>query len=185
MARSLRLAGWSHAMLTAVLLASGSASAQIGGIGPSGSPLGMTSPLGIGTAAAVPRPGIPMVATELSTPGVSPMTSGTSPLGAAPGNITTCSSIGGSLPQVSSGMGGSMAGISSSSAMSATGTPARPPSSTAAARWETRQAPAWESPAVRPPGPHRRPRHRQEWGWGRRSAASAFRWARPSWEWEG
>ena len=123
MARSLRLAGWSLAMLTAVLLASGSASAQIGGIGPSGSPLGMTSPLGIGPAPAVPRTGIPMGATELSTPGVSPMTSGTSPLGAAPGNITTCSSIGGSLPQVSSGMGGSMAGISSSSAMSATGTP--------------------------------------------------------------
>ena len=109
--------------LTAVLLASGSASAQIGGIGPSGSPLGMTSPLGIGPAPAVPRTGIPMGATELSTPGVSPMTSGTSPLGAAPGNITTCSSIGGSLPQVSSGMGGSIPGISSSSAMSATGTP--------------------------------------------------------------
>src|SRR6476661_4559299 len=86
MARSLRLAGWSLAMLTAVLLASGSASAQIGGIGPSGSPLGMTSPLGIGPAPAVPRTGIPMGATELSTPGVSPMTSGTSPLGAAPGN---------------------------------------------------------------------------------------------------
>ena len=123
MARSLRLAGGSLAMLTAVLLASGSVSAQIGGIGPSGSPLGMTSPLGIGPAPAVARTGIPMGATELSTPGVSPMTSGTSPLGAAPGNITTCSSIGGSLPQVSSGMGGSTPGISSSSAMSATGMP--------------------------------------------------------------
>ena len=123
MARSLRLAGWSLAMLTAVLLASGSVSAQIGGIGPSGSPLGMTSPLGIGPAPAVARTGIPMGATELSTPGVSPMTSGTSPLGAAPGNITMCSSIGGSLPQVSSGMGGSIPGISSSSAMSATGMP--------------------------------------------------------------
>jgi len=74
------------------------------------------------TAPAVPRTGIPMGATELSTPRVSPMTSGTSPLGAA-GNITTCSSIGGSLPQASSGMGGSIPGISSSSAMSTTGTP--------------------------------------------------------------
>jgi len=123
MARSLGSAGWSLTTLTAVLLASGAASAQIGGIGPSGSPLGMTSPLGIGPAPAVPRTGIPMGATELSTPGVSPMTSGTSPLGAAPGNITTCSSIGGSLPQASSGMGGSIPGISSSSDMSASGTP--------------------------------------------------------------
>jgi hypothetical protein len=124
MARSLRFAGWSLAMfVTAVSLATSSASAQIGGIAPSGSPLGMTSPLGIGPAPAVPRTGIPMGATELSTPGVSPMTSGTSPVGAAPGNITTCSSIGGSLPQASSGMGGSIPGISSSSAMSATGTP--------------------------------------------------------------
>ena len=123
MARSLRFAGCSLAMLTAVVLTNGSASAQIGGIGPSGSPLGMTSPLGIGPAPAVPRTGIPMGATELSTPGVSPMTSGTSPLGAAPGNITTCSSIGGSVPQASSGMGGSIPGISSSSAMSATGMP--------------------------------------------------------------
>ena len=123
MARSLSFAGCSLAMLAAVVLVSGSASAQIGGIGPSGSPLGMTSPLGIGPAPAVPRTGIPMGATELSTPGVSPMTSGTSPLGAAPGNITTCSSIGGSLPQASSGMGGSIPGISSSSAMSATGIP--------------------------------------------------------------
>ena len=93
MTRPLRLIRWS------LFVASSPASAQIGGIGPSplGSPLGMTSPLGIGPAPAVPRTGIPMGATELSSPGVSPMTSGTSPLGAAPGNITTCSSIGGSF----------------------------------------------------------------------------------------
>jgi len=109
------------ALLIAVVLANSSASAQIGGIGPSGSPLGMTSPLGIGPAPAVPPTGIPMGATELSSPGVSPMTSGTSPLGAAPGNITACSNIGGSLPQGSSGMGGSMAGTSPGGAMSATG----------------------------------------------------------------
>ena len=46
--------------------------------------------------------------------------------------------------------------------------------------WETRRALAQESPAVRLPDRHRRPRRRQEWDWGRRSAASAFRWARPS-----
>jgi hypothetical protein len=99
MTRPLRFIRWSLAALTFVFVASNPASAQIGGIGPSplGSPLGMTSPLGIGPAPAVPRTGIPMGATELSSPGVSPMTSGTSPLGAAPGNITTCSSIGGSF----------------------------------------------------------------------------------------
>jgi hypothetical protein len=99
MTRLLRFIRWSLGALTAAFVASSTASAQIGGIGPSplGSPLGMTSPLGIGPAPAVPRTGIPMGATELSSPGVSPMTSATSPLGAAPGNITPCSSIGGSF----------------------------------------------------------------------------------------
>ncbi len=99
MTRPLRFIRWSLAALAVVFVASSPASAQIGGIGPSplGSPLGMTSPLGIGPAPAVPRTGIPMGATDLSSPGVSPMTSGTSPLGAALGNITTCSSIGGSF----------------------------------------------------------------------------------------
>ena len=70
MTRPLRLIRWSLAVLTFVFVASNSAYAQIGGIGPSplGSPLGMTSPLGIGPAPAVPRTGIPMGATELSSP---------------------------------------------------------------------------------------------------------------------
>ena len=123
MTRLRKLTHWSFATLTAAVLASGSAAAQVGGIGtsPLGSPLGMTSPLGIGPAPAVPRTGIPMGATELSSPGVSPMTFGASPLGPAPGNITSCSSIGGSIPQASSGMASSMPGTSFNSGMSATG----------------------------------------------------------------
>jgi len=123
MTRLRKLTHWSLATLTAAVLASGSAAAQVGGIGisPLGSPLGMTSPLGIGPTPAVPRTGIPMGATELSSPGVSPMTFGASPLGPAPGNITSCSSIGGSVPQASSGMGSSMPGTSFNSGMSATG----------------------------------------------------------------
>jgi hypothetical protein len=183
MARSLRFAGWSLAMLTAVLLTSGSASAQIGGIGPSGSPLGMTSPLGIGPAPAVPRTGIPIGATELSTPGVSPMTSGTSPaLRRATSQRVPALAV--RFRRYRPAWEVRCQGFRPAPCQPLE-RPARPLSSTAAARWGTRQAPAWEPPAVRPLGRHRRPRHRQEWGWGRRSAASAYRWARPSWEWEG
>src|SRR5260370_4831089 len=55
----------------------GAASAQVG-MGAVTPPLGMTSPLGIGAAAPVGVTGLPLGATELSTPGVSPMTSGSS-----------------------------------------------------------------------------------------------------------
>lgn len=69
--------------LAAVLLGCGSALAQVGGmsISPGPSPLGITSPLGIGPGSPVAPAGIPLGATELAPPGVSPMTSGTSPLG--------------------------------------------------------------------------------------------------------
>src|SRR4051794_5833852 len=65
--------------LTALLVGCGSAFAQIS----PGSPLGMTSPLGIGPGSAVAPTGIPLGATELASPGVSPTTSGASPLGLA------------------------------------------------------------------------------------------------------
>jgi hypothetical protein len=55
----------------------GAASAQVG-MGAVTPPLGMTSPLGIGAAAPVGATGLPLGATELATPGVSPMTSGSS-----------------------------------------------------------------------------------------------------------
>jgi hypothetical protein len=84
--------------------------------------LGMTSPLGIPNA-PVGQTGIPLGATELATPGVSPTTSGAAPLlgatcagvspaAAAIGNsATTASTVMGSpMTGASAGPGGSMAG---------------------------------------------------------------------------
>jgi hypothetical protein len=108
------------AIMATALLGCGPAFAQVGGmtIPPGPSPLGMTSPLGIGPGSAVPPTGLRLGATEVPALGVSPMPSSTSPL-------TTCSGIGGSIPQASygaasssmgttSGMGTSSAGISGS-----------------------------------------------------------------------
>jgi hypothetical protein len=99
------------AAMVAGLLSCGSAVAQIGGIGtsPGASPLGMTSPLGIGPAPAVAPTGIPLGATDLASPGVSPMTSGISPLGPATGSA--CSGLG---SPTSSGIATSAAGTSGS-----------------------------------------------------------------------
>jgi len=82
--------------MAAALLGCGSASAQISGLGtsPGPSPLGMTSPLGIGPAAPVAPTGIPLGATELASPGVSPMTSGASPVVPAIGGAAACSGAG-------------------------------------------------------------------------------------------
>ena len=79
--------------MTAALLGCGSAAAQIGGLAasPGPSPLAITSPLGIGPAAPVAPTGIPLGATELALPGVSPMTSGASPVVPAIGGATACS----------------------------------------------------------------------------------------------
>ncbi len=108
----------------AILLDYGSAHAQVGGpsISP-GPPLSMTSPLGIGLGSRVAPTGIPMGATELATPGVSPPTSGTSPISPLTSSVATCGGIGGSMPQASFGLsassgasdgaGGSMAAMPS------------------------------------------------------------------------
>src|SRR3977135_1205371 len=100
-------------VMTAAVLVCGSAVAQVGGTGTS--PLGMTSPLGIGPSSPVAPTGVPLGATELASPGVSPTTSGT-------GVITQCSGIGGSIPQTSFGTGGSTAGTMSGMGSSTTGT---------------------------------------------------------------
>src|SRR5262245_7536193 len=97
---------------TAALLGCGSASAQIGGLAtsPGSSPLGITSPLGIGPAAPVAPTGIPLGATELASPGVSPMTSGASPVVPAIGGATACSdagALGGSIGIANPGTSGS------------------------------------------------------------------------------
>src|SRR4030088_878662 len=94
------------ATTAAVLLGCGSAFAQVGGMSISpGAPLGMTSPLGIGPGSPVAPTRVPLGATELASPGVSPMTSGASPMGPTTGS-TTCSGVGGYMPQPAFGMGG-------------------------------------------------------------------------------
>src|SRR3979411_754802 len=87
-----------------------------------GPSLGMTSPLGVGPGLPVPRSRIPMGATELAAPGVSPMISGTSPMAPSTSTVSTCGGIGGSLPQASFGVGASSAGTSSAMGSSMTGT---------------------------------------------------------------
>ena len=99
--------------IAAVLLGSSSAYAQAR---MSLSPLpalGMTSPLGIPNA-PVGQTGIPMGATELATPGVSPITSGAAPVigatcfGASPSPASAA--IGSSMTVAPTGMGSSAAG---------------------------------------------------------------------------
>ena len=103
--------------LAATFLGWGPAHAQLSGSVPS--PLGMTSPLGIGPAAAVPRSGIPLGTTELGSAGVSPTISGTSPLGpVTSGSMATCAginSMAGNLSVNSSSSATSSAGMSGSS----------------------------------------------------------------------
>jgi hypothetical protein len=95
------------ATTAAVLLGCGPASAQLGASVFPGPALGMTSPLGVGPGSLVPPIRIPMGATELASPGVSPTISGTFP---EVGGIATCS--GGSASQTLAGMGTSMSGSS-------------------------------------------------------------------------
>ena len=121
------------ATATAALLGCGSVLAQVGAMGITpGPPLGMTSPLGIGPGAPVAPTGIPLGATEMGSLGVSPTTSGASPLGPSTGAIALCSGAGGSLPQASfgagnlstgstSGIGNLMTGTSFGTGMSAAG----------------------------------------------------------------
>jgi hypothetical protein len=112
------------AVMAVVVLGCGSAAAQVGGmsISPGSSPLGMTSPLGMGPGSPGAPAGIPLGATELASPGVSPMTSGAAPMAPTTGSITMCSGIGGSMPQTSFGMGSSsVTGTSSGTGMSTAG----------------------------------------------------------------
>jgi len=79
------------AVIAAVLLGCGAAFSQIGMGAPVPSPLGITSPLGVAPGSPVPPAGIPMGATELASPGLSP-----APVGAMgmTGNGTTCLAMG-------------------------------------------------------------------------------------------
>jgi hypothetical protein len=53
-------------------------------------PLSITSPLGLGPAAAVPPVGVPLGATQLPTAGVSPIVTGSVPQSAITGSNTAC-----------------------------------------------------------------------------------------------
>src|ERR1700730_15388500 len=102
-----------------VLLGSSTALAQVTVGTGAPVPLGVTSPLGIGPGASVGTTGIPLGATEMATPGVSPTAAGTSALGSM--TTGTCSSIGASAQPTTSSSGYSIPGTSMAGTSSATG----------------------------------------------------------------
>jgi len=76
--------------VAAVLVASGSASAQVGTTAPA--PIGATSPLGIGSAPALPQTGTSLGPASVGSAPIIPPTVGISPLGsAATSNTAPCS----------------------------------------------------------------------------------------------
>jgi hypothetical protein len=106
----------------AVLLGCGSAYAQARlNVSPLPA-LGMTSPLGVPNA-PVGHTGIPLGATELATPGVSPTTSGAAPLIGAPcaGASSAPAAMGSPTTAASTGMGSPMTGASAGMGGSTTG----------------------------------------------------------------
>ena len=90
------------AAMLAVALSPGPALAQVGTVGgaPTPSPLGMTSPLGIGAPQPVAPTGIPLGATEIVPQGTSP---GTTPSGLSTNDLAVCSGFSSSVPQASFG----------------------------------------------------------------------------------
>ena len=100
---------WISALI-ALLLGCSSALAQTT---PALPPLGTTSPLGFGLGAPVPPVHIPLGATQMQSIGVSPLTSGVSPVSPTSGTNSTCGGIGGSIPEASYGVASSPAGTSS------------------------------------------------------------------------
>ena len=115
------------AVLSAVLLDCGSASAQIGGTSISpGPPLGMTSPLGLGTASPVSPTRIPMGATELASPGVSPFMSATSPMTPATSVGATCGASSAASGTAALFDGGGMSGTASGTCAAGGGSSAGP-----------------------------------------------------------
>ena len=100
------------ATVTLPLLCCGPAFAQVG-MGAVTPPMGMTSPLGIGTGAPVGVTGVPLGATELGTPGVSPTTSSSS-ASSAMTTLSACSGTMGGMQTAASGMGNSTSGTAGS-----------------------------------------------------------------------
>ena len=100
-----------------LMLGCGAGFAQVGA---TASPLGITSPLGMGAGSAVPPVGIPLGATELTTPGLSPLPTNS--------NSTACSIVGGASSLFdgggNTGSGGNTSSASDPCAPTAT-TPSR------------------------------------------------------------
>ncbi len=108
------------AVLPALFVCNG-AMAQVSGMAAPTPTMGATSPLGLGMGSSVSPTGIPMGATEIASPGVSPMPTSVTGTIAMPGSGTTCSTAGTSP----SGMYGSTAtydggGTAAGAAMPAT-----------------------------------------------------------------
>jgi hypothetical protein len=99
------------------LLSGSPALAQVGMVTGAPASLGVTSPLGIGPGAPVGATGIPLGATELATPGISPNAAGTAALGSMTAS-SACSGIGASAQPTASDPTGSS---------TMTGTPAPTP----------------------------------------------------------
>jgi hypothetical protein len=98
---------WTATMVAALLSCNSAFSpafSQAGGIGSPTPGIAATSPLGMVPGASVPPTGIPLGATELASPGLSPLTGGTAGM---TGVGTTCSAIG--SPSSSSGTSGATA----------------------------------------------------------------------------
>jgi hypothetical protein len=106
----------------AALLVYGPACAQISTSAPS--PLGITSPLGIGPAAPVPPTGIPLGMTGLGSAGVSPTTSGTSPVNPPTSSSTpTCTGINSPAGNLSGGTSTGMSSTTSGTLFDGAGIP--------------------------------------------------------------
>jgi hypothetical protein len=81
------------AVLPALVACDTAAIAQISGMATPTPAIAATSPLGLG-ASSVPQTGIPLGATEIASPGVSPPPAGVSSTTSMPGSGTTCSTLG-------------------------------------------------------------------------------------------
>ena len=99
---------------SAIALLSFEAVAQVGvtGAAPGPSPLGVTSPLGIGPASPVASTGLPLGATELASPGLSPMPPMT--VSGYPSIGTPCSSTAGTSYGLPNSMSVTSSGVGSS-----------------------------------------------------------------------
>src|SRR6267154_170269 len=116
------------AAILPALVVCNAATAQVSGMASPTPTMGATSPLGLGTGSAVSQTGIPLGATEIASPGVSPAPTVTGTI-AMPSSSTTCSTLGTSTTSgmlETSGMSGMCGSGSSTMASSSTPTSTSP-----------------------------------------------------------